>query len=228
MERSITYEQVRQVVEPTGLICRGGFHPDLSDNVPGNPGTCIMVGNAGAQFWQSFMQARPEGPDPIETWTADILGRISANLGADVLFPFSGPPYHPFLTWAQKSEPVWYSPIGPLIHPVFGLWHAYRGLLLFQDHISLPEMDPTAKSPCESCDGQPCLTACPVDAVTGSSFDVDACSGHIGSQDGTACLQTGCAARRACPVGHDYLYPSAQANYHMQFFLDTYGPARES
>ena len=43
------------------------------------------------------------------------------------LFPFSCPPFLPFLRWAERAEVVFPSPSGPLIHPVYGLWHTYRG-----------------------------------------------------------------------------------------------------
>ena len=223
MANSVTYDEICRAVKATGLICRGGFHPVPGDKIPGNPISCIMVGNAGPQFWSSFERNRPDGRDPIEAWTSEVLTQIATEMGGDVLFPFSGPPFHPFLAWAKRSEPVWESPIGLLIHPVYGLWHAYRGMLLFKEHIELPETNTPEDPPCDTCRDKPCKTTCPVDAVTGDLFGVQACAGHIETPKGEDCLQTGCAARRACPVGPDYLYPPAQAAYHMQFFLDTYG-----
>ena len=52
--------------------------------------------------------------------------------------------------WAQRAEPLHPSPLGVLIHPVHGLWHAYRGALAFAEPIELP---PRADlpSPCASC-----------------------------------------------------------------------------
>ena len=40
------------------------------------------------------------------------------------LFPFGGPPHFPFQQWARRAEPVHPSPIGLLIHPIYGLWHS--------------------------------------------------------------------------------------------------------
>ena len=211
------------------MICRGGFHPNDADLIPGDVETCILVGNAGIQFWRSFTAERPAGSDPVEAWTKKVLEKIAADFSAEVLLPFTGPPFLPFLKWAKRSEPVTESPIGPLIHPVFGLWHAYRGLLLFQEKIDLPETasrngNALGPSPCDTCADQPCLQACPVKAVNGDIFDVSACAGFISSVEGGDCLATGCRARRACPVGQNCVYSPAQAAHHMQFFLDTFGP----
>ena len=73
------------------MICRGGFHPTDADLIPGDVETCILVGNAGAQFWRSFSSERPAGADPVETWTKRVLEKIAADLGAKVLLAFTGP-----------------------------------------------------------------------------------------------------------------------------------------
>ena len=228
MPRLVTYAQISKVLDAKGMICRGGFHPTDADLIPGDVKTCILVGNAGAQFWRSFSSERPEGADPIEAWTKRVLEEIAAELGAKVLLASTGPPFLPFLEWAKRSEPVTESPIGLLIHPVYGLWHAYRGMLLFQEKIALPEAPsrtPGAQgmSPCDTCADQPCMRACPVKAVNGDIFDVAACSGFISTAEGADCLSSGCRARRACPVGKGYVYEPAQALHHMQGFLDTFG-----
>jgi hypothetical protein len=40
-----------------------------------------------------------------------------------------------------------------------------------------------------------------------------------------ACMAIGCLARHACPIGHDYRYTPAQANFHMRAFLLNHQPA---
>ena len=228
MPRLVTYAQISKVLDAKGMICRGGFHPTDADLVPDGVETCILVGNAGAQFWRSFSSERPADADPVDAWTKRVLEKIATDLGAKVLLAFTGPPFLPFLKWAKRSEPVTESPIGPLIHPVYGLWHAYRGMLLFQEKIALPNAPSRTSgaqsiSPCNTCVDQPCLQACPVKAVNGDTFDVAACSGFISTAEGADCLSTGCRARRACPIGKDYIYEPAQALHHMQGFLDTSG-----
>jgi len=66
---------------------------------------------------------------------------------------------------------------------------------------------------------KPCLSACPVDAFSGTSYDVAACAAHIGSTAGEDCMAGGCLARRACPVGQAFAYGPAQAQFHMRAFL---------
>ena len=110
------------------------------------------------------------------------------------------------------------SPLGLNIHPTYGLWHAYRAALLFPVAFDLPTPSAGAH-PCESCAGRPCLSACPVSAFDGKSYDVPACFKHIATPDGTPCMTQGCLARHACPVGQGFAYASAQAEFHMRAFL---------
>ncbi len=210
-----------------GLICRGGFHPGPDDGVPAGAATVVLVGNAGPGMWAAFTAAggpdapdSPPGPNRLDDWVRRVVTEIARDLGARALFPFDVP-YLPFQRWAQRCEPVHPSPIGPLIHPRFGLWHAYRGALAFTEAFPLPPVEP-ARSPCETCDDRPCLSACPVDAfqaTDGVAYDVPACVAHLQSPAGDDCLGRGCLARRACPVGTDYLYAPDQARLHMEAFV---------
>lgn len=170
-------------------------------------------------MWRAFSAsgvAERDG-DPLDTWSTRVVGELGHGLGAMPLFPFGGPPYLPFIRWAQRAEPVWPSPIGPLIHADYGLWHAYRGALGFPEHIELP-VQVSRENPCLSCRDQPCLSTCPVGAFSPGAYDVPACVAHIESAAGSDCMEQGCRARRACPVGVDYHYPPAQAAFHMQAF----------
>lgn len=203
-----------------GLIARGGFHPVSADDVPGDPATLVMVGNAGPDMWAAFDDLRDDYADstnPLDAWITEVLSGVAADMGATALFPFGGPPHLPFQRWAQRAEPVHPSPVGVLIHPEFGLWHAYRGALVFSEKLELPQ--PIARpSPCDSCADKPCLSACPVSAFDGTAYDVPACVGHITGSDTGDCMGLGCLARRACPVGREYIYEPAQAGFHMRAF----------
>jgi epoxyqueuosine reductase QueG len=182
-----------------------------------------MVGQAG---WQAFAQS-PEASlpaHPLDAWTRRVVEQIGAEVGAVSLFPFEGPPYWPFQRWAMRAEPVAVSPLGILIHPEYGLWHAYRAALLFGERLDLPAPIPQP-SPCESCAGRPCLTACPVGAFTGSEYRVEACVTHIAAAAGALCMEEGCRARDACPVGRGYRYPPAQIGFHMRAFRRARRPA---
>jgi hypothetical protein len=57
-----------------------------------------------------------------------------------------------------------------------------------------------------------------VNAFTPTGYDVAACVAHIDSPRGTDCMEEGCRARRACPVGIEHRYSDEQANFHMRAF----------
>lgn len=217
---------IESALREVSLVSRGGFHPRREDEVPllpdgGAVGTVVLVGNVGHDMWQRFRwdRTRDSSPaGPLNTWTRRVLGVVSERYGAHAMYPFDGPPYHPFLRWAQRAEPVLPSPVGPLIHPDYGLWHAYRGALAFAEYFALPEFF-TRPCPCHTCRDKPCLSACPVEAFASGRYDINGCLDHIGSDQGTECLHRGCLARRACPVGQQFRYSDEQARFHMEAFL---------
>ena len=217
---------IERLVARHGLHLRGGFHPTADDGVPSladgrMPVTLILVGNVGSSLWPAFssgVEAGDGAPDPLNRWTQRVIGGIAREVGAEPLFPFGGPPYLPFQRWAMRAEAVAPSPLGILIHPDYGLWHAYRGALAFAERLTLPARVDRPR-PCDSCPDRPCLSACPVGAFSERGYDVPACVGHIGSPAGAACMDGGCLARRACPVGPACGYGAAHARFHMAAFL---------
>lgn len=225
MSEAPVYASISRAVEARSLVPRGAFHPVSEDDVPAMAdgravGTLVLVGVVGRSTWDGFQAAAEsrESPDALDRWSRRVVGELAHELGAEPHFPFGGPPFLPFIPWARRAEAVYPSPIGPLIHPDHGLWHAYRGALAFADTIALPPPD-TRPSPCDTCADKPCLATCPVGAFSADSYDVAACIGHIGSAAGSDCLGGGCLARRACPVGVNYQYALAQMRFHMSAFL---------
>lgn len=203
-----------------GLMLRGGFHPTPDDGAPEGVAAILLVGNAGPDLWRKSAEGLRNEPHALDEWTRRVMDQIADNLGVAVLYPFGGPPYHPFQRWAKRAEGLQSSPLGMLIHPEFGLWHAYRAALCFRDSIDVPRVEP-AENPCAACPDRPCLSACPVSAFSESKgYDVPACSGFLAGPDGGDCLTRGCLARRACPVGRDFVYDPEQASFHMKAFLD--------
>lgn len=217
------YAELKGLLAPSGLIPRGGFFPEPADGVPALSGgrsaaTVIMVGNAGPDMWRAFASAGLDGrPDPLNRWSKSIIDDAAARLGGEAVYPFGGPPYLPFQRWAQRAEAVYPSPIGPLIHPTYGLWHAYRGAVVLAEVVDLPPWAGLV-SPCETCADRPCLSTCPVGAFRPDGYDVPGCVGHIDSSAGRDCLDGGCLARRACPIGRQYHYAPEQMNFHMDAF----------
>lgn len=223
-----------QALAPHDLIVRGGFAPGPDDGVPALPAgagsrSLWLVGVAGSAFWPRF-KASPQfadgQPDPLDRWSREIGNALAQRMGGVALFPFDGPPYRPFQRWAQRAEALRTSPLGLSIHPVYGLWQAYR----FALHLPVGEpVRPARPAPmaptnlCATCTDQPCLSACPVAAFTGSAYRLDACAAHLHAPQGQACRQDGCLARRACPVGVAYRYEPEHAAFHTAAFMARHG-----
>jgi hypothetical protein len=183
-------------------------------------GTCVLLGFTAGVQWPHFAassEASDGLADPLDRWSRRLIGALAREFGAGEVYP-SGKPHVSFQRLAARAELVHSSPIGLLIHPRWGLWHAYRGALLFNARIELPARRDVA-SPCSSCSDKPCLTTCPVDAFGASGFELRACIAHVTSVAGTECRQNGCRARRACPVGADSRYATEQMRFHMEAFI---------
>ena len=103
------------------------------------------------------------------------------------------------------------------MHPRYGLWHAYRGALLFDVEISV-EAPRAVIHLCDTCDGKPCLKACPVEAYSADGFAYGACLGHVRGSRGAPCRDGGCLDRNACPYGTEYRYGADQQAFHMAAF----------
>jgi hypothetical protein len=219
-------EELARALEGAGVALRGAFHPSPEDNVPPFAHdtpilTLVLLGWTGGDQWPIFA-ASPEAhdgvPDPLNRWSKRLIDGIAAEFGAVALYPFDGPPWLDFQSWALKAEPVHRSPLGMLIHPQWGLWHSYRGALGFRQQLELGPPS-TAPHPCEQCADRPCLSACPVSAFAADRpYDYAACLQYL-EGDGEDCRTRSCLARRACPVAADKRYSESQASFHMRAML---------
>ena len=212
---------IRVAAESAGLAFRGAFHPEPGDMPEGvSAGTIVMLGFVGGEQWENFVRSpeyRDGRPHPLDRWSYRVVTALASELGAKPLFPFTAP-FMPFIRWAQKAEPVFPSAIGMLIHTEYGLWHAWRGALAFDEKFEVLPKDERSR-PCDSCAEKPCLSACPVSAFDGTgAFDVQACGAYIRRAEGADCMAGGCRSRRACPVGAEYRYSPEQAAFHMKSF----------
>lgn len=195
----------------------GGFHAEDDPNLPNGTQTLLLLGPAEPGFW-AHLDATPEWqdgqPDPIDRWSRRVIGRLACDLGAKALFPFGGPPYHPFYQWALRTGRAWASPVHLLVHVSQGLFFSARGALALKHRVDLPAPVPR---PCDGC-SQPCVTACPAGALTLAGYDVPRCHSHLDGGAGGDCLTGGCLVRRACPVSQLYARLPEQSAYHMGQF----------
>ena len=193
----------------------GGFHAEEDEALPVGTKTLLLIGPKEPGFWP-HLTAQPEwdgAPDPVDRWSRRVIGGMACDIGAKALFPFGGPPYHPFYKWALRTGRVWYSPVRLLVHAGQGLMVSFRGALALKEHIAVP---PPSAKPCEGC-AAPCLAACPAGALGEKGYDVPACHAYLSGGD-RDCMKAGCLVRRACPVTQAYARMPEQSAYHMRQF----------
>jgi hypothetical protein len=145
----LTYDDIAQAATAVNLTALGGFHEDGA--------TTILLGPREPGFWD-HVSVHPAftGDEPLDNWSDATITGLADQLSATPLFPFGGPPYNAFISWALKSGETWQSPVGLLVHKDAGLLVSYRGALRFGHHIDLPI---PVTSPCDTCADKPCLTA---------------------------------------------------------------------
>ena len=232
------YHRIKQIAARSGLVIRGGFNLTAADeglyiDKATEAKALLLFGNAGSSIWSTFSASDEycDGlNDPMNRWSERVGNEIALELNGLALFPFGGPPYKPFIQWAKKAESLGNSRLGMLIHPDYGLWHAYRfGIALPR---SFPELDRHAETGrsaenecldssalCTICVDQPCLDSCPVNAFSDEGYDVEGCYGFLKENPNSDCRNHTCSARLACPEGRSFSYEKAHARFHMDAFF---------
>lgn len=218
-------DDIAAALDEHGLTLRGGFVFEEGDDAPfglsARPAkSVLLVGQAGAASWPHFLRWRlsqPEGlKNPLDKWSREVIGEVAADFGGRSVSP-SDKPYLPFQQWAMRAESLMPSPLGILMHPEYGLWHAYRGALLFDAEIEV-EAPQKPIHLCDLCDGKPCLKSCPVEAYSSAGFAYQDCLDHVRGAIGGPCRTGGCLDRNACPFGAAYRYPAEVQAFHMASF----------
>ncbi len=206
------FDTLKQGLEAAGFV--------ILDAISAGKRTDIAVGSAGEAFWNAVSASREwteNHDDPIDRYTArQINSLLRADKGEEAIYPFDGDAPNFVRLWPATFPQLAGSQLGPMIHPIYGLWMAARA------HIILPEAyfkfeQAPAFAPCESCEDKPCLSACPVGAFSASKpYNHLACAAYL-KQD-PACFSVGCDARAACPYGQSWQLPKDQAQYHQSRF----------
>ena len=222
---------IHSLLKPFGLLLLGALQParehqlaDIAENKPARQ--LLLIGNGGSSFWQAFScspEFRDGRADPLDRWSRRAGDFIANDLGGRVVFPFDGPPYAPFLSWAGKTGQVLPSPVSMYLHASYGLWHAYRFALVLPEVQEGLSSRVEFKSPCLNCKDQPCTKNCPVNAFTQQAYRVDQCLDYLVKDAESSCRRLGCKARRACPVGSEHTYLPQHAAFHMDAFRKSYG-----
>jgi hypothetical protein len=216
---------VASALSTHGLILRGGFNFDEDEDAPPGPSgqpakSILLVGQAGAALWPYFLRwckTQPEDlANPLDAWARLVIGEVAQRFAAHAVSP-SDRPWLPFQRWAMRAQGLEPSPLGILMHPEYGLWHAYRGALLFDHELPIAAPEKPVHL-CDTCVEKPCLNACPVGAYSAEGFAYETCVSHVRGPSGARCRETGCIARNACPHGAAYRYPADEQAFHMASF----------
>jgi hypothetical protein len=216
---------VAQALAAHGLSLFGGLVFAPGEDAPAGPSgrparSALLVGQAGAEAWPRFLEwrdSRADLPaDPLDAWSRAVTGEIARRFEARAVSP-SDRPFLPFQRWAMRAGGIRPSPLGILMHPRFGLWHAFRGALLFDTEVAVPAPRQNVH-PCDACVEKPCLKACPVGAYGAAGFQHGACLAHVRGAAGKACRTGGCLDRNACPYASEYRYPPDMQAFLMAAF----------
>lgn len=170
----------------------------------------LVFAHGGPGFWRGLEDR--SGIDPLDDASVRLARDFMARLGEpdyQVLYPTD----HFSLDLLEVGRQLGWqgnSRMSIGIHPEYGTWFAYRVVIAADTDFEVTRLTP--EQPCDSCEDKPCITACPVGAVTEQHFDLDVCAGErtrVGSNCSDQCL-----ARLACPVGASHQYEKDQLNYH--------------
>jgi len=125
------YNRIQAAVEAQGLLIHAAFHVDAEDQVPAltyhqsgfwsdiPAGTLILIGNAGSALWPVFSRSAEylDGqPDALDRWSLRLGHSLAEQFSGRAVFPFGGPPYHPFLRWAKRGDAAMTSPLARIFH----------------------------------------------------------------------------------------------------------------
>jgi ferredoxin-like protein FixX len=174
----------------------------------------ILLASGGSMFWPIMKQdpgVKMDQPDPVDNYTIRALGNFFGN-DAIIVYPTNR--LIPLQALGKLAGWHYDSPLGLGIHPVFGLWFAYRAVIMSRADFTplASELDVQTGPPCQSCRDKPCINACPASAAVKSGFKVQLCSDYRMEPDSSC--HSRCISRLACPVGRDHRYLPEQMAYH--------------
>jgi hypothetical protein len=183
----------------------------VRDTIPGADRfrQLILIGHGGRRLWEAVKAAGLQSKHPIDDFTQATVKRWLAGqlpgVAHELIYPGDGP----VGLQALGRLAGWHhdSPFRVGVNAEWGSWFAYRAVVLADSSLPLtPSM--TGDSPCASCRTQPCVSACPADALTDREFSLQRCIAYRVQPD-SRCRVT-CVARTSCPVRPEHRYDDAQ------------------
>ena len=175
----------------------------------------ILLGHGGRRLWEGVKASGITSEHPIDDYTV----RTVENWLADTL-PGKG-----FRIIYPGEQPVGLQELGKLagwhhaspfmigVDHEWGSWYAYRAVVLCDSDFR-PFFPVDRGNPCITCVGQPCISACPTNALAGGEFNLERCSRFRLVIDSPGAV--GCLARNACPVAPGHRYDDDQIRHSYQ------------
>lgn len=172
----------------------------------------ILLGHGGRKLWECVKASGIGGEHPIDDYCVQTVARWFAGelpgRSYRILYPGEPPvglqQLGKLAGWHQPS------PFMVGIDGEWGSWFAYRAAIL-ADTDFCPFLAVDRSSPCVRCASQPCIAACPADALQNNEFALDKCVAYRTADD-SPCQHT-CLARIACPVGSEHRYGDEQLRH---------------
>lgn len=178
----------------------------------------IILGHGGKKMWSELNKANIESENPVDDFSIKVAtDYFRAQL-----------PIHKFKIIYPGEDVIGLRVLGELagwhhdspfrigVNREWGSWFAYRVVVL-ADTDYLPSEKWRDNSPCDACSEKPCISACPVDALSSGSLSLEKCIQYR-KVDASLCANT-CHSRCACNVGVQHRYTDEQLHYHYSVSL---------
>ena len=172
----------------------------------------ILIGHGGKTLWECVKAARIGGDNPIDDFSVQTIEQCFAEHLPGNRYRIIYPGEHPVGLQQLGKLAGWHhaAPFMVGIDPEWGSWYAYRAVVL-ADTDFCPFLTVDRSRPCDSCQTQPCIAACPAGAMNNGSFALDRCIAYRVTDD-SACQHT-CLARLACPISSQHRYDDEQMRH---------------
>lgn len=181
-------------------------------NVEDGSHAALLVGNTRA-LWEpltaEFAQSKAlqQAEHPLERFVeARVLGAVGSLphfAGATVVWVHRGPPYVAINQMGETAGFAHRSPVGLSVHPEYGLWFAWRAVVVLPHRAWGDAPRSPHRSPCDGCRA-PCVAARAAALQLGPETEATV----------RAHPHAWIAIREACPYGTQHRYGAQQVMYH--------------
>ncbi|MGE5491014.1 MAG: hypothetical protein ACM31P_07035 [Actinomycetota bacterium] len=175
-------------------------------------GQLILIGHGGTRLWECVKESGIISEDPIDDFTVQMVKRWFSDSQPNNRFRIIYPGSQAIGLQRLGQLAGWHSssPFRVGVDAEWGSWYAYRAVVLADTRFE-PTRPVERTSPCLTCDGRPCVAACPAQALAGNEFGFEKCAAYR-LQPESACRDK-CLARVGCPVGSSHRYSDEQLRH---------------